>query len=179
MARNYNSIYKKLVTEEDDLIGLIAYALYKQHKIEFIELYKKEHDGAEPSDEDMRSFAISSCTESLLVSYRDEAQLLLEKLTLAAAREEISEFEEKMLRDYKSVVSSAVKENSPGWFMSICVSVIGALVFSVLIWLFTSLGQSIEKDKVELITNTINSVRPIQSEKTALPDTLFLEELDK
>ena len=36
MANRYNFIYEKLVTAEDDVLGLIAYGIYKQHKIEFV-----------------------------------------------------------------------------------------------------------------------------------------------
>ncbi len=42
MGRQYNYIYKKLVNSEDDLIGLIAYGIYKKHKIEFIEQIQEE-----------------------------------------------------------------------------------------------------------------------------------------
>lgn len=41
MQRNYNFIYSKLVESENDLIGHIAYSLYKQQKIQHIEDFKK------------------------------------------------------------------------------------------------------------------------------------------
>lgn len=31
MPGKYNFIYKELVTAEDDLVGLIAYGIYKKH----------------------------------------------------------------------------------------------------------------------------------------------------
>lgn len=34
MERSYNFIYEQLVKSEDDLVGLVAYAIYKKHKIE-------------------------------------------------------------------------------------------------------------------------------------------------
>ena len=37
MQRNYNFIYSKLVEKDSDLIGHIAYSLYKKSKIEYIE----------------------------------------------------------------------------------------------------------------------------------------------
>ena len=40
MQRNYNFIYSKLVEKDSDLIGHIAYSLYKKSKIEYIETQK-------------------------------------------------------------------------------------------------------------------------------------------
>ena len=40
--KQYNFIYSKLVTSQDDVIGLLAYSIYKRHKIEYIEDFKKK-----------------------------------------------------------------------------------------------------------------------------------------
>ena len=39
--RSYSKVYKMLVKGEDDLAGQIAYAIYKQHKIEKITRFTK------------------------------------------------------------------------------------------------------------------------------------------
>lgn len=44
MDNQYNYIYEKLVTSEDDVLGLIAYGMYKQHKIEFISKIKEDNN---------------------------------------------------------------------------------------------------------------------------------------
>ena len=51
MARQYNFIYSKLVRDEDDFVGHIAYALYKAEKVAYIEKFKSEHGGQEPTEE--------------------------------------------------------------------------------------------------------------------------------
>ena len=38
-----NFIYSKLVRDDDDIIGMVAYGIYKKHKIEFIESIKSAH----------------------------------------------------------------------------------------------------------------------------------------
>ena len=43
MERSYNFIYEQLVKSEDDLVGLVAYAIYKKHKIEFITRMKGKY----------------------------------------------------------------------------------------------------------------------------------------
>lgn len=162
MARNYNFIYRKLVKDKDDLVGLVAYALYKNHKIEFIEDYRAKHNGEDPTDTDFEAFAFSSCAQSSLLAYKDEAEFLLQKLTLTAASEEISEFEKEMLRTYRAEIESAIKQNTPKWWWSVIYSVIGALIFSLFVALGSYLGQTSEKSNVELIKSTINAVLPSQ-----------------
>lgn len=49
-GRRYNFIYSKLVTEANGLSGVIAYCLYKQEKIAWIEDFKKLHNNNSPTD---------------------------------------------------------------------------------------------------------------------------------
>lgn len=41
MARHYNFIYEKLVSNDGDMVGRIAYSLYKREKIAFVKQYKE------------------------------------------------------------------------------------------------------------------------------------------
>jgi len=73
---NYNWVYKRLVSSENDLVGAIAYVLYKEHKIEFI--LKIEADtGSDPSPEQLRAFHQQSCLESSLAGFQNRAQGLV------------------------------------------------------------------------------------------------------
>ena len=76
MNGKYNFIYKELVSADDDLVGLIAYGIYKKHKIEFITKIKREQ-GREPSDEECKSFFAASTTDSQLRNYRSQAETML------------------------------------------------------------------------------------------------------
>ena len=42
----HNYIYSEIVENENDMIGHIAYSLYKSNKIKYIQLYLAEHGGA-------------------------------------------------------------------------------------------------------------------------------------
>lgn len=176
MARSYNYIFRDLVRDENDLVGLIAYGLYKKHKIEFIESFKTANSGQLPSDDDCKAFAMASCTQSSLKHYRDTAESLLQQITLTAAREEINSFEDDMLRQYRSEISLAiksdrndtltafagvVKKNQPGWWSSVIASVVGAFAFSVFVYIGYWLGSTSEQNNVKLISNAIESVSNI------------------
>lgn len=52
---DYNHIYKKLVKGPNDVVGALAYALYKEEKIAYINQFTQEHQ-REPADEDLKAF---------------------------------------------------------------------------------------------------------------------------
>lgn len=160
MSRKYSNIFSRLVEDENDLIGLIAYGLYKQHKIEFIKSYKSQHPEDEPTDEDCEAFAIASCTEIQLNQYRDSAENLLQRLTLEAAREEIDVFEGDMLRQYQEEIRNAVKEVQPKWWHSVLWSLLASFVFSLIVAIGFFLGSTTEKGTVETIKTTIKALYP-------------------
>lgn len=52
-GRRYNFIYSKLVTDANGLSGFIAYCLYKQEKIAWIEGFKRSHNNNPPTDKEI------------------------------------------------------------------------------------------------------------------------------
>lgn len=74
----YNYFFNKIVENDDDFVGSIAYVLYKMNKIEYIEKFKKEHDNIEPDLIVLREWQNGECTESKLKNYKD---LALQKST--------------------------------------------------------------------------------------------------
>lgn len=173
MEQNFNSIYLKLVADENDLIGLIAYGLYKKHKIEFIESYKADR-GCLPSKDDCSSFATSSSTPLQLQQYRDSAEALLQKMTLEAAKVEISEFENTLLRNYKAEIREAVRDEQPKWWHSVLFSVLGAFIFSALIAFAFYLGSTTEKNSVDLMQSAVETVSHVIT-PTSSADTLLIK----
>lgn len=73
----YNYIYKTLVTGPGDMVGALAYALYKEEKIQFIAEFEKAHH-REPTDAELACFHQTSNLPARLASYQDRAQGLLE-----------------------------------------------------------------------------------------------------
>ena len=71
--RTYNYIYNSLVNDENDIVGIISYSVYKRHKIEFINNFQKEH-GRPPSDDDLKAFTdISTSLSTCILSKRSSS----------------------------------------------------------------------------------------------------------
>ncbi|MCB4796112.1 hypothetical protein LGR51_16560 [Pseudomonas sp. NP21570] len=62
-----NDVFSKMVESPEDFLGLLSYALYKRHKIEWL----SAHPG-----EDQETFKKVACTPSQVDMYKNKAQMM-------------------------------------------------------------------------------------------------------
>lgn len=106
----YSRIYSQLVKDGDDLVGLIAYGLYKREKLEFIAKIRAERADA-PSNGDVQAFHTAATTEGRLGNYRDQAERLLARFS-----EEMLEVQAGTLQaEYEQELISELKSAQPFW----------------------------------------------------------------
>lgn len=99
--------YSLYVNEERDLIGLIAYSLYKQHKIVFIQSEVERTKEASP--EAVRSFCHAYAQSHQVELLRDKAELLLETMN-----EELLDYAiNKLNKEYQDKLKKELKEGMP------------------------------------------------------------------
>ncbi|WP_019518753.1 hypothetical protein [Faucicola boevrei] len=77
MDKHYNEIYQILVTDENDLAGAIAYSLYKQHKVEWLEKIRQQNNGNEPTPEQLAQFHQLSLLPSSIEHYQLKANKIV------------------------------------------------------------------------------------------------------
>lgn len=94
MGKEYNWVYRKLVESENDLVGAIAYSLYKRHKIEYISQYQSETNNP-PTDEQLAEFHRISSSQTSLDHYRHQADMLLSNLLHFATENIASEMQQQ------------------------------------------------------------------------------------
>lgn len=164
MERSYNYIYEKLVKSDDDLIGLIAYGIYKKHKIEYIEDIKKKYD-REPTQEECDSFFISSTTTSQLDKYTNDAESLLSDVVANTQTEEIKKYEKDMLYEYQN----NIKKVLPPWWQNVLWSVIASFIFSALGLLAYHIGKNQMQDSPKQTIELLLKADSVTSAKTSIP----------
>lgn len=108
--RAYNFIYGRLVGHPDDLVGLIAYGLYKLEKIEFIRRFKEDHS-REPIDGDLAAFHSLTNTESRLETYRSQAEKILASFSQHMLEEKTAELQD----EYENQLIDVLREAQPFW----------------------------------------------------------------
>lgn len=72
-----NFLFDSLVKSEEDVLGMIAYSVYKRSKIAYIKKYQSEHQGSEPPSEDLSKWRGAHCTDTTCQSFVTNAEVLL------------------------------------------------------------------------------------------------------
>lgn len=137
MARQYNFIYSKLVRDEDDFVGHIAYALYKAEKVAYIEKFKSEHGGQEPTEEDLKPFNDMTSTELRLSMYEQHAQRKFRDWLNDTLGEVGRGIEQDCNANHLELITQALQpmKAEPTWkqyLHGILQSVLGAFIFMLL-----------------------------------------------
>lgn len=129
MARKYNFIYKELVNDKDDIVGHIAYSLYKSDKIKYIEKFKAENGVEDLTEDDLKHFHDVSTIDTSISRYRNTAIDLLQDFSNNIISEQVEQIES----DYENHLRRIVKPLKTQWWEAIVQSVIGAFVFAILL----------------------------------------------
>lgn len=168
MPKGYNFIYDKLVASEEDVVGILAYGIYKRHKIEFIEQFKSKHN-KEPEPTDFETFYMSTTTESQLKKYHDQAENMLQETVTLVTGEELKRYEHKMLSEYEERIKSCLPSN----WTTFGLGILSTLAFSIIAGIFYFIGTTSEKTTFEKVKQTMETIQ--QNSQTKAVDTVITE----
>lgn len=160
MPRNYNFIYSKLVEDEDDFVGQIAYSLYKQDKIDHIEQYF-EAQGKEIGEEDLKQFHEMSCKPVLLEAYRIKAENILQDFISDTLEENIQEIEERTIKNQSEILKDIIKPITPAsktkqFWTRVLQSALSALTLSAILALLVLIIYISKVGFLKAISNIYN-----------------------
>lgn len=153
MSKQYNLIYEKLVKNKDDILGIVAYSVYKRQKIEYI----KSHTDSENDDQEslpegkLESFMAISTSDAQLSFYEEAAANILDEYANLSESEKISEINadhneqlERKKKDYERKLRNAKSTNFMyGVWQSITASIMLILVLGVFTFILWSSKQGI------------------------------------
>lgn len=179
MARRYNFIYKQLVKNESDIVGNIAYSLYKADKIKFIEDFKAKNGGKEPTEADFQPFHNTCCMDTNINRYNMQALSILQGFlddTLSSTTKQIEDDLEHNFRKELSKITGKVTGKSFCW--NVLQNIVGAFAFMLIMCLLVFLLKFSENQytftiggsgsaKLEVVKTTPNDtiVSPVQQNK--------------
>lgn len=101
MSKNYNQIYEKLVSHENDFSGMIAYAIYKGEKR--IAIQKKR---------DLSEFVNLKTQPNEIKKYKIEADDLINRLLQAAADEELKKVKDELTKKISYITFNDLPKDS-------------------------------------------------------------------
>lgn len=145
--RKFNYVFNRLVRADDDLPGMIAYCLYKKHKIEHIKEFNTKY-GKDPTDEELQGFHSSSNENTLIDFYYSKADEMLVG------------FSNSVIDYSKPLIESDFAQNMPckqnSFWYGVWQSVAGSFLFIIILGLLaviTSLASTTPKQVLENIFN--------------------------
>ncbi|MFW9082945.1 hypothetical protein ACOI7N_00025 [Pseudomonas sp. P2758] len=148
---NYNYIYTKLVENENDILGIIAYSLYKRQKIEYVQSLK-EKKGCDPSDGDLSQFHDVSNSQFQLQAYRNQADKLAQDfltISLETRAEELEKY-------YNDQATSEIKSYKPNYWIGVSQGVLASVIFVMLLGLLVIFTWSLNQGPRQVIEQVFN-----------------------
>lgn len=132
--RQYNYIYSKLVSDETDIFGHIAYALYKGDKVQFIE--KLKADGKEPTEEDLQPFHQISCLDTTLERYRVQASVIMDAFLNEVLKKHKADIERNYIEQQDKRLGEVIEPLKPKFWSGVFQSILGAFFFAIILAAF-------------------------------------------
>lgn len=145
----YNYIFKELVKGPNDVSGALAYVLYKNEKVAYIEKFTKDQ-GHEPTEAELAEFHRMTNLPGRIEAYRTQAEDLLNTFMNNAVGAELRNYQQEIKDD------AIVKAVKPAFWSGVLQNVVAG-VFATLItfgfvmgvWMYSEGPSKIMKNGVD------------------------------
>lgn len=133
-APRYNRVYENLVQSNDDLVGLVAYSLYKQHKRDWLISFEETH-GSRPSNAELEAFLLGVLVPEQIAKYRQAAAEALVDYAQASVAAEEPRIREEAISQRVSGLAVSV-ERAAAWYRQVPAGIASALVYTLVLIAF-------------------------------------------
>ncbi|EIJ39258.1 hypothetical protein JoomaDRAFT_2270 [Galbibacter orientalis DSM 19592] len=131
MSKKFNYIYEKLVDDKNDIIGHIAYSIYKQDKIDYITSKKEEN--LEIKNKILIPFHEISSTASSIEAYKIKAEIVMQAFFENTISEIYSDIEKETKENYTQLIKDTIKPLTSGFWKSFWAGLLSAFIFALVI----------------------------------------------
>lgn len=163
MPKQYNEIYKKLVKNPNDILGIVAYSVYKRQKFEFISKSTDSEESKEhPTDEEIATFTDISNSQAQLDFYEEAAANLLDGYAALSESEKVKELEEnyneQLAQNKKDYERKLRNSKSTNFMYGVSQSIVASLLIIIILGFLTFMVWSTKQG----ITPMIEEIWQIQ-----------------
>ncbi|MBV8252675.1 MAG: hypothetical protein JO154_08710 [Chitinophaga sp.] len=131
MKRNYNPIYAKIVEDDNDVVGHIAYSLYKRSKIEYIE--NQHQSGRTLTDADLIPFNDVSSSSRSIDHYKTKGEQVFRNFIDTVLGEELAIQKDQVIQEQTDLLKSIVKPLRTSFLMNVLAGVVASFVFGLIL----------------------------------------------
>jgi hypothetical protein len=141
----YNPLFERLVDDEDEITGYVAYALYKQKKRDWIKDFKGRQ-GRSPTAQELDEYTQGEALPRNITSLKREARSILDAYATAITEDQYDKlkqqaFEETLISQVRETLGRIERMNSfwnqiKAAAVSTVLTTLVLIILSVGIWLF-------------------------------------------
>lgn len=131
MQKEFNFIYEKLVEDDDDFVGHVAYSIYKRSKLEYIN--KKKLEGVAITQKILKPFNDLSNTSSQIDTYRIKAEVLLQAFLESSVGEAVSEIQDDMIQNHTDLLRDIVEPPKHVFWWRVLSGIVSGFIFALII----------------------------------------------
>lgn len=176
MAKKYCSIYSKLVQSEGDMVGHIAYSLYKAEKVRYIKEQKEAMKVDVLPDEIVQEFASGRDNQTSLDHYRGMAETILQRFIGGSfddmSGQVIDEVTNRLTQHLDHSVLPMLPKKESGlskFFGGVIQSIAGAIALSLIVWLFANVVGRFSLGNISISYKDSDSTE--QTEQVVVPES--------
>ena len=183
MAKKYCSIYSKLVKDDGDMVGHIAYSLYKAEKVQYIKEQKEAMKVDILPEEVVQEFTAGRDNQASLDHYRGMAETILQKFIGGSfddmSEQVISEVTNRLTQHMDANITPLLPKKESGWkkfWNGVLQSMVGTFAMAFVVWGIVSV---VSKYNPEMIFPTQGSSHQTEQmiAPTAPSDSIVVEDV--
>ena len=124
----YSDIYSRLVKDDNDVAGQIAYSIYKRTKTEFV-AKKQAELGVMVIPEDIFEEFYANQTDYVLDLYRNQARRMMREFLNASYEDEIAEEQQRLSQEYCTKYEKLAESVKPSFWYGVLQSITASFLF--------------------------------------------------
>lgn len=183
MAKKYCSIYSTLVKDDGDMVGHIAYSLYKAEKVQYIKEQKEAMKVDILPEEVVQEFTAGRDNQASLDHYRGMAETILQRFIGGSfddmSEQVISEVTNRLTQHMDANITPLLPKKESGWkkfWNGVLQSMVGTFAMAFVVWGIVSV---VSKYNPEMIFPTQGSSHQTEQmiAPTAPSDSIVVEDV--
>ena len=125
----FSKVYERLVSDDRDLLGQVAYSIYKIRKRDFI-VQKQAETGKEEIDEKTINDFVEAQTDYTLELYREQAKNIFREFLNASYENELAEVVQQLEHEYNEKYEKLAENTRPhSWWYGVWQSFVASFLF--------------------------------------------------
>jgi len=155
MAKKYCSIYSKMVQGDGDMVGHIAYSLYKAEKVRYISEYKEANKVEVVPDKVVQEFVVGRESQTSIEHYRGMAETILQGFIGGSfddmSGQVIAEVTNRLTQHMDQSVLPLLPQKESGWkkfWGGVIQSMVGTFAMAFVVWGIVTVVSKYNTDKI-------------------------------